>query len=212
MLHAKGKKLIAVLIVSAILNIGAGEAQAVPRQINCGDITRTARAITLDCSLLSPKNYRKPQKANVQEPCRIYPEIYGIASDGLKNLKENIEGFIDKAAKKYGLNPALLRAVAQAESGGNQNAISSVGAIGVMQLMPATAAGLGVNPYNTEQNICGGAQYLRYQIDHFDNNIPKALAAYNAGPGTVEKYNGIPPYAETREFVARVMKYAGGSR
>jgi hypothetical protein len=116
---------------------------------------------------------------------------------------------VKAAAQRYRINPALFRALVQQESGGNQNARSKAGAIGETQLMPETARGLGVDPYNQQQNLDGGAKYLRQQLDRFGGDVRKALAAYNAGPGAVQKYNGVPPYAETQHYVATILANAG---
>ena len=110
---------------------------------------------------------------------------------------------IHAAAEKYRLSPALLDAVARSESGYNAAAVSPAGAIGIMQLMPDTARGLGVDPRDPEQNIFGGAAYLRQQLDRFDGNLDLALAAYNAGGGRVVQYGGVPPFKETRAYVGR---------
>jgi len=116
---------------------------------------------------------------------------------------------IQKAAAKYNLPPALINAVIRAESNFKAKAVSSAGAQGLMQLMPATAKELGVkNPFDIEQNIDGGAKYLRKMLDRFGGNVRKALAAYNAGPGTVIKYNGRVPYPETRQYVQRVLRFS----
>ena len=98
-----------------------------------------------------------------------------------------------------------MSAVAETESGGNQDAVSAAGAIGVMQLMPDTAAGLGVNPYDKQQNIEGGARYIRQMLDTFGGDVQKAVAAYNAGPQAVRDYGGVPPYRETQNYVNKVM-------
>ncbi|PMG49573.1 hypothetical protein BCU91_02560 [Shewanella sp. 10N.286.52.B9] len=112
---------------------------------------------------------------------------------------------VEDAAKQFQLDPALIRAVIHAESAFNAKAHSKVGAIGLMQLMPATAKELGVtDAYNVRQNILGGSQYLAYLLERFDNDIELACAAYNAGPTTVTKYQGIPPYPETQAYVERV--------
>lgn len=110
---------------------------------------------------------------------------------------------IETAAAQTGLSPDFLEAVARTESGLDPQAVSPAGAIGVMQLMPATAASLGVDPRDPDQNIMGGARYLRAQLDRFDGRIDLALAAYNAGAGRVLQYGGVPPFAETRTYVGR---------
>jgi soluble lytic murein transglycosylase-like protein len=116
---------------------------------------------------------------------------------------------IEKAAKKYNLPEKLIKSVIRTESNFQPDAVSPAGAQGLMQLMPATARELGVNdPFDIQQNIDGGAAYLRQMLDRFGQNLRLALAAYNAGPGTVEKYNGVVPFRETREYVDRVLKGA----
>lgn len=115
---------------------------------------------------------------------------------------------ITRVANQYGIPANVYIGLIRQESSFNQHARSPVGAIGYAQLMPGTARGLGVNPNNPHQNLIGGAKYLRQQLDKF-GDIRKALAAYNAGPGAVSKYGGIPPYAETQNYVKQVMKYAG---
>ena len=108
------------------------------------------------------------------------------------------------AAERFGLEPELLMALVWVESRYCSNALSPKGAIGLGQLMPATAKALGVNPHDPQQNLWGAAQYLRQQYDTFED-WSLALAAYNAGPGTVQKHNGIPPFKETRDFVQAVL-------
>lgn len=114
---------------------------------------------------------------------------------------------ISKAGADVELSPRLLEAIAYVESRFNQQAISPAGAIGVMQLMPGTAAELGVDPHNPEGNIRGGADYLRKMVTMFGNNVELAVAAYNAGPSAVIRHGGVPPYKETRAYVAAVMDY-----
>lgn len=108
-------------------------------------------------------------------------------------------------AQEVGLDPDLFKRLIRQESGFNPSAKSPVGAIGLTQLMPATAKGLKVNPYDPVDNLRGGARYLKQQIDHFGGDITKAVAAYNAGPGAVEKYGGVPPYKETQNYVKSIL-------
>lgn len=134
---------------------------------------------------------------------KSYPS-YSV-NQSLPLADQSLSAMIDEAARKYNVDPKLIAAVAEVESGGNQNETSSAGAIGVMQLMPDTAAALGVNPYDKKSNIEGGAKYLRQMLDTFDGDIRKAVAAYNAGPNAVKNYGGIPPYRETQNYVNKVL-------
>ncbi len=117
----------------------------------------------------------------------------------------DVEGEIASAARTNGLDPALVRAVALQESGLRREARSNKGAMGVMQLTADTAKDLGVDAKDLHQNIQGGAAYLRTLIVAFGGDVAKALAAYNAGPGAVMRYNGVPPFAETRNYVNQIM-------
>ncbi len=113
-------------------------------------------------------------------------------------------------ANRQGVRPELVRAVIQTESAFNPRAVSGKGALGLMQLMPQTAAELGVvNPFNPEENIAGGVTYLRQLLDKYDNNEELALAAYNAGPTAVDRYGSVPPYRETKNYLARVRNNSG---
>jgi soluble lytic murein transglycosylase-like protein len=121
-----------------------------------------------------------------------------------------VEKSVQQAAARYDLAPELIRSVIRAESNFQVDAVSPAGAKGLMQLMPETARELGVtNPFDIHQNIDGGCRYLRQMLDRFGGDLKRALAAYNAGPGAVEQYNGDVPYAETRRYVRRVMRSAG---
>jgi soluble lytic murein transglycosylase-like protein len=117
-----------------------------------------------------------------------------------------IDRLVSTSAAQWGVDPALVKAIIANESGFNANATSGVGAQGLMQLMPGTAAGLGVaDAYDPAQNVSGGTRYIRGLLDRFKGDLPKAIAAYNAGPGAVEKYGGIPPYPETQNYVQNVL-------
>nr|DAS84512.1 MAG TPA: hypothetical protein [Caudoviricetes sp.] len=118
---------------------------------------------------------------------------------------ENIDALIAQAAEKYGIPVNLLHSIAQTESEYNQDARSEAGAIGMMQLMPDTAAGLGVDPNDLAGNIEGGAKYMRELLDTFDGDVEKAVAAYNAGPNAVKQHGGIPPFEETQDYVRKVL-------
>lgn len=121
---------------------------------------------------------------------------------------EDLENIFETASETYNISLSLLKAVAKAESDFDPNCTSSSGAMGIMQLMPGTAKELGVtNAYDPEQNIMAGAKYLSENLDIFKDNISLAVAAYNAGRGAVKKYNGIPPYSETQNYVKKVLSY-----
>lgn len=128
---------------------------------------------------------------------------------GLGGTPSPYDGLIVAAAQKHGLDPALLKGLIRAESNFDPNASSPAGAAGLVQLMPGTAASLGVTDrLDPAQSIDGGARYLRQQLDTFGGDVTLALAAYNAGPGAVQRYNGVPPYAETQAYVQKVQAYA----
>lgn len=117
-----------------------------------------------------------------------------------------IQSLVDDASARNGVEPALVNAVVMAESAGDPSAISTAGAQGLMQLMPGTSASCGIsNPFDPEQNVDCGTRYLHGLLQRYNNNVELAVAAYNAGPGAVDEYHGVPPYAETRAYVARVL-------
>jgi soluble lytic murein transglycosylase-like protein len=139
----------------------------------------------------------------------------GLMSVGASELPADVPygAEITAAAKKHGIDPALLAGLVKQESGFNPTAGSSAGARGLTQLMPGTAAGLGVTDVlDPIQNLDGGAKYLRQQLDAFGGDVTRALAAYNAGPGAVQRYGGVPPYAETQNYVRIVQANAAQYR
>jgi soluble lytic murein transglycosylase-like protein len=146
----------------------------------------------------------------------VLNDLRGMLSGGLRLFSgqgssltarsSEFDHMLTDAAQRYNLDPALLKAVAQTESNFSSAAVSHAGAKGVMQLMDATARQLGVtNSFDPAENIDGGARYLRQMLDRYQGNEVLAVAAYNAGPGAVDKWGGLPPYAETRAYVPRVL-------
>ena len=139
---------------------------------------------------------------------RVNANIYTAQASGAEKIstKEQIKGLVSRISQKHGVDEKLVNALIKQESGFNPNAKSRVGALGLMQLMPATAKGLGVtNPLDPEQNVEGGVKYLKSMLNRYNGNIILALAAYNAGPGAVDKYDGVPPYKETQNYVKSIL-------
>jgi soluble lytic murein transglycosylase len=145
--------------------------------------------------------HRRPRHSrNARRPRPNVPIHYGYDS------------LIMREAKANNLEPALVKAVIAAESNFSPSAVSHAGAQGLMQLMPQTAAGLGVeDPFHARENVSGGSRYLREMLDRY-GDLKRALAAYNAGPKAVDRYRGIPPYPETKAYVKRVLAYYRGYR
>jgi len=129
------------------------------------------------------------------------------SKSSLKRLNK-FESYIDKASEQYNVDKNLIKSVILAESAGNEKAVSGAKAKGLMQLMDQTAKGLGVNNvFDPEENISGGTKYLSQMLRLYNGNVSLALASYNAGPQNVEKYNGVPPFEETKNYITRVLGY-----
>ena len=165
---------------------------------------------SIESTSSSAGNFSLPSKISTTTNL---PDISGFSSipslsEGSSSSRSDIDNYIQKYSKEFGIDENLVRGVVKAESGFNPNAKSPVGAMGLMQLMPATAKSMGIdNPYDAEQNIKGGVKYLKGLLDRFGGDKEKAVAAYNAGAGAVNKYGGVPPYKETQNYVKRVLGY-----
>lgn len=145
---------------------------------------------------------------NVPTDPRFKKIVPGSPALRLRMHLRDLEGTIARHSQRHRLDPALLRAVIKAESDFDPTAVSRAGAVGLMQLMPLTAVRLNVrDSYNPEDNIGGGARYLRYLLDRFQGNLTLALAAYNAGEHVVDRYQAVPPIDETRLYVAKVLRF-----
>lgn len=135
-------------------------------------------------------------------------QISDVDFSSFLKTDKTLDDIFQEASQTYGVSVELLKAMTKQESGFNPNATSRSGAQGLMQLMPGTAAGLGVtNAYDPYQNIMGGAKYIRQMLDKYNGDVSLALAAYNAGSNNVDKYGGIPPFAETQNYVAKITQY-----
>jgi len=154
---------------------------------------------------LAASAFAEPFTAPANIKLKQHPKV--IVIDGAPQINAPYSYLFAEAARTYGVDARLIAAVARRESAFNPNAVSRVGACGLMQLMPATARVLGISDiFDVRQNIFGGTQYLKQLLDTYNGDIDRTLAAYNAGPGAVEKYGGIPPYETTRQYVGMVMR------
>jgi len=180
---------------------GAGPSGVVPSASQITTAVGPTAAVGAPNVSVSPAGYTAPAAAG------------GAGSQSIGGASTPYDATIAQAAARYNIDPAILHGLIQQESGFDPSAHSSAGALGLTQLMPGTASSLGVaNPLDPTQSIEGGARYLGEMLSKFGGNTEEALAAYNAGPGAVSQYGGVPPYAETREYVNKVLGYANAYR
>ena len=180
--------------------LGISVAAARSNALKSVDVEALPKGADFDSILQKAKTKQLKQTA--------FSHAIPITPSSLPTSKAQIQSLVQSQAKRYGVDPSLVEAVVKAESAYNPTAVSKVGAQGLMQLMPATAQELGVsNSFDPAQNIAGGTKYLAGLLNRYNGNLQKAVAAYNAGPGAVDKYGGIPPYRETQNYVRKVLSF-----
>ena len=201
-------------MMASAMRTGANQNQPVSRGLTLQDYWHRPVPARLQAAInQNAEPARQLPTAPGKLPARRPDELRAPAAPsdpGVRSaLRKEINQAAQTAAHKYGLPAGLVTSVIRHESNFNPRAVSSAGARGLMQLMPATARELGVDDaFDIQQNIDGGARYLKQMLAQFDGDVRKALAAYNAGPGTVRRYGGVPPYPETRRYVRKVMASA----
>lgn len=215
-------------MIQSLLNSG-GQANTIKRYVQVNNYINGVPA-KADMDAINKMSPQLPSGSNIQSFDKVLQSTaksqFGtlLRNQGIKSVdasiytnpnvnftkrttKDEIMAMIDSTAEKYGVDAKLVKAVVKQESGFNPNAKSKAGALGLMQLMPTTAKGLGVtDPMNPQQNIEGGVKYLKSLLERFHGNTILALAAYNAGPNAVSKYDGVPPYKETQNYVKSILK------
>ncbi|MBK5258709.1 MAG: lytic transglycosylase domain-containing protein [Thermoanaerobaculia bacterium] len=207
-----------ITLIAAVVFLGSGLLHADDRKFTASDVkvklNRQPGKIVIKNDTKRITAFRffgdiRESLVNLRATRQMVTRPFGSVFNSTAKLNSPVPPYlaaiIAEASAKHGVDPRLVAAVTRRESAYNPNAISPVGASGLMQLMPATAKFLGVTDvFDARQNIHGGTRYLRTLLDTFNGDLDLTLAAYNAGPGAVRKYNGVPPYRETRNYVASI--------
>jgi soluble lytic murein transglycosylase-like protein len=205
-------------LTSAVASVPAGARAASERVLQLRALIERTQAGALGLSATPATPASTPMSTSTSASPTAFASMLQAATAtpsgaGGAAQSSGYDPLIEQAALRNGLDPAILHGLIQQESGFDPSSTSSAGAMGLTQLMPGTASSLGVaNPLDPAESIEGGARYLKQMLNSFGGNTSDALAAYNAGPGAVTKYGGVPPYAETQSYVAKVLAYAEAFR